>query len=152
MIKPLITCSLLTALFAPTFALASENSINSPQAGKRSYLQNYKDMVLAECVATAYKNDPNAAKDAGSSVSALRDWSYYDFEESIDATNQLIARYLARDYRNPLVESEIKNVQFEFLKCLDLYHSSELDTLARKVVITPNRSYHQDHANTFKQK
>lgn len=107
-------------------------------------------MVLAECVATAYKNDPSAAKDAGSSVSALRDWSYYDFEQSIDASNQLIARYLARDYRNPLTEAEIKNVQFDFLKCLDLYHSDELDSLAKKVVINPNRSYRQDQAKAVK--
>lgn len=150
MIKFLISYSLLTTLLTTTLAQANEKTINSPQAENRNYLQNYKDMVLAECVATAYKNDPSAAKDAGSSVSALRDWSYYDFEQSIDASNQLIARYLARDYRNPLTEAEIKNVQFDFLKCLDLYHSDELDSLAKKVVINPNRSYRQDQAKAVK--
>ena len=150
MIKFLISYSLLTTLLTTTLAQANEKTINSPQAENRNYLQNYKDMVLAECVATAYKNDPSAAKDAGSSVSALRDWSYYDFEQSIDASNQLIARYLARDYRNPLTEAEIKDVQFDFLKCLDLYHSDELDSLAKKVVINPNRSYRQDQAKAVK--
>lgn len=150
MIKFLISYSLLTTLLTTTLAQANEKTINSPQAENRNYLQNYKDMVLAECVATAYKNDPSAAKDAGSSVSALRDWSYYDFEQSIDASNQLIARYLARDYRNPLTEAEIKNVQFDFLKCLDLYHSDELDSLAKKVVLNPNRSYRQDQAKAVK--
>lgn len=150
MIKFLISYSLLTTLLTTTLAQANEKTINSPQAENRNYLQNYKDMVLAERVATAYKNDPSAAKDAGSSVSALRDWSYYDFEQSIDASNQLIARYLARDYRNPLTEAEIKNVQFDFLKCLDLYHSDELDSLAKKVVINPNRSYRQDQAKAVK--
>lgn len=50
----------------------------------------------------------NAAIDAGSSVSALRDWTYYDLEKSPDAIKSLVDVYLARDYHNPLVESEIK--------------------------------------------
>jgi hypothetical protein len=150
MIKPLIHSVVLLMAFSSLFAQAEDKPINSPQAGSRSYLQNYKDMVLAECVATAYKNDSNAAVDAGSSVSALRDWSYYDFEQSIDKVTPLIKRYLARDYKNPLVESEIKNIQFNFLKCLDLYHSDDLEKLAKKVVINPKRSYRQDHTKAAK--
>jgi hypothetical protein len=99
----------------------------SPQAGARSYAQNYKDMVLASCIAQAYTNDKNAGTDAGSSVSAL-----------VDA-------YLARDYHNPLVEAEIKGVRFDLLKCLDLYHSKALDRLVKRVVINPGRSYRQDN-------
>lgn len=150
MIKPLIHSVALLMAFLSVFAQAEDKPINSPQAGSRSYIQNYKDMVLAECVATAYKNDRNAAVDAGSSVSALRDWSYYDFEQSIDKVMPLIESYLKRDYKNPLVESEIKNVEFDFLKCLDLYHSNELDKLANNVVINPKRSYRQDHTNPSK--
>lgn len=150
MIKPLIHSVVLLMVLSSLFAQADDKRINSPQAGSRSYIQNYKDMVLAECVATAYKNDVNAAVDAGSSVSALRDWSYYDFEQSIDKVNPLIENYLTRDYKNPLVESEIKNVRFDFLKCLDLYHSNELDKLAKKIVINPKRSYRQDHIKPSK--
>jgi hypothetical protein len=57
---------------------------------------------------------------------------------------------LARDYKNPLVDSEIKNIQFDFLKCLDLYHSDDLEKLAKKVVINPKRTYRQDHINAAK--
>lgn len=117
----------------------------SPQAGARSYAQNYKDMVLASCIAQAYTNDKNAGTDAGSSVSALRDWTYYDLEKSPDVVKALVDAYLARDYHNPLVEAEIKGVRFDLLKCLDLYHSKALDRLVKRVVINPGRSYRQDN-------
>lgn len=150
MIKPIIHSAILLIALSSISIQADNQPISSPQAGSRSYLQNYKDMVLAECVATAYKNDSTAAMDAGSSVSALRDWSYYDAEQSIDKVAPLIDSYLKRDYKNPLVESEIKNVQFDFLKCLDLYHSDDLDKLAKKVVINPKHTYRKDHAKAAK--
>ncbi|WP_175882020.1 type VI secretion system amidase immunity protein Tai4 [Burkholderia sp. BCC0044] len=117
------------------------DATSSPQAGARTYAQNYKDMVLAECIATAYRNEPSAAMDAGSSASALMDWTDFDLERNPDAGKSLVNRFLARDYRNPIVESEIKGVRFDFLKCLDLYHSRELDDQVKRVVINPKRSY-----------
>jgi hypothetical protein len=142
--KGLIT-GLLFALLASTI-YAKDKEITSPQAGVRTYAQNYKDMVLAECVATAYKDEPMVVMDAGSSVSALRDWTYYDWEKNpYDIVTALVRQYLARDYHNPLVESEIKGVRFDFLKCLDLYHSRELDALVKRVVIHPKHTYRQDN-------
>ncbi len=117
----------------------------SPQAGARTYAQNYKDMVLATCIANAYADERHAAIDAGSSASALRDWTYYDMEKAPDAIKSLVDGYLARDYGNPLVESEIKGVRFDFLKCLDLYHSKALQSQARRLVIRPQRTYRQDN-------
>lgn len=118
---------------------------SGPEAGGRSYAQNYKDMVLATCIAKAYANDNKVAVDAGSSVSALRDWTYYDLEKSPDVVKSLVDRYLARDYQNPLVESEVKGVRFDLLKCLDLYHSKELAVEVRRLVINPKRNYRQDN-------
>ncbi|WP_218966078.1 T6SS amidase immunity protein Tai4 family protein [Snodgrassella alvi] len=46
--------------------------------------------------------------------------------------------YLSRNYLNPVAESEMKGVKFDFLKCLDLYHSEDLDKLAKRIVNTPN--------------
>lgn len=118
----------------------------SPQAGARTYAQNYKDMVLATCIANAYAKDGNAAIDSGSSASALRDWTYYDWDKHpYDLVTRLVEKYLARDYHNPLVESEIQGVRFDLLKCLDLYHSKELDSLVRQVVIKPGHTYRQDN-------
>ncbi|MBI6848751.1 hypothetical protein BTW15_19750 [Pseudomonas syringae pv. tomato] len=98
-------------------------------------------MALATCITIAYKADVKVGIDAGSSVSAMRDWTYYDMEQSPLAVKALVEKYLARDYTNPLVESEIKGVRFDLLKCLDLYHSKELDALTKKLVTHPNNTY-----------
>lgn len=102
-------------------------------------------MVLATCIATAYRSDKGVAVDAGSSVSALRDWSSYDLEKSPDAVKSLVDSYMARNYSNPLTESEIKGVRFDLLKCLDLYHSRELDEQVKRLVMSPKRTYRQDN-------
>lgn len=125
-------------------AHAKDEATRGPQAGARTYAQNFRDMVLASCIEDAYKSDTKAPVDVGSSVSALRDWTYYDLEKSPQAIRSLVDSYLARDYSNPLVESEIKGIRFDFLKCLDLYHSKELDALVKRMVIHPTRTYRQD--------
>jgi hypothetical protein len=112
--------SLLQAAGAPT----------APQAATRSNHQNYKDMVLAACVARAYKDDPKAGKDAGHSASVYVEWTAYDIERAVEPMNRLIESYLARDYGNPLVEHQ--GVQFDLLKCVDLYHSKELTAQAKR--------------------
>jgi len=141
-----LTCALLPALaLVSSIGHARDEVVTSPQAGARTNAQNYKDMVLAECVATAYKTEPETVKDAGSSVRALIDWTYFDLEKNPDISRSLINRYLARDYSNPLVESEIKGVRFDFLKCLDLYHSKELEAQVKRFVINPKRTYRQDN-------
>lgn len=149
--NPLLRCVMFWALmFAVQPSHATDTS--SPQAGARTYAQNYKDMVLAECIATAYRNEPSAAMDAGSSASALMDWTDFDLERNPDAGKSLVNRFLARDYRNPVVESEIKGVRFDFLKCLDLYHSQELDAQVKRFVINPKRSYRLDNRSSDRSK
>lgn len=54
--------------------------------------------------------------------------------------------------RDPIVESEIKGVRFDFLKCLDLYHSKELDAQAKRFVINPQRSYRLDNRSSDRSK
>jgi hypothetical protein len=117
---------------------------DSPQVGARTNAQNFKAMVLATCIANAYKGDKHAATDAGSSVSALRDWTYYDLERAPDEIKSLVDEYLARDYHNPLVEAEIKGVRFDLLKCLEMYHSDELDNQVERLVIDPMRTDPQE--------
>ena len=70
-------------------------------------------IVLANCLSMAYQTSPDTYKDVGSSISALIDWSYYDMEQSILEIPKLIQVYLARNYHNPIVESEVKAVQFK---------------------------------------
>jgi len=75
----------------------------------------------------------------------LHDWTYYDMEKSLDAVKSSVARYLARDDVNTLVESEIKGVRFDLLKCLDLYHSEEQDAQVKQLVIDPTHTDRQDN-------
>jgi len=140
-----IVCIALTTVMAASTCYAQNSQQASPQAAARTYAQNYKDMVLATCITTAYKRDKEAAADAGSSVSALRDWAYYDLEKAPDAIKALVEEYLARDYHNPIVESEVKGVRFDFLKCLDLYHSKALDEQVKQLVILPDHTFRQDN-------
>jgi hypothetical protein len=115
----------------------------SPEAAVRTYAENYKDMLLAKCLAKAYESEQTAANDAHSTASVLVDWTYYDAERSTDEIDTLIQRYLGRDYQNPLVE--YKGVRFDLLKCLDLYHSKDLAQQVRRFVPRPNRTYRQDN-------
>ncbi|MPV60477.1 hypothetical protein CFB46_25775 [Burkholderia sp. HI2761] len=130
----------------PAMVMAKDAAQTSPQAGSRTYLQNFKDMVLAECLATAYTPASGVSKDIGSSTSALRDWTYYDMEHAPDVIRALVAKYLARDYRNPVVDAEVRDVKFDFLKCIDLYHGKELDAAAKRLVLHPNSTYRTEHS------
>lgn len=133
------------ALTTSIGSYSAVSAADSPQAATRTYVQNYKDMVLAICIANAYKDDKHASADVGGSVSALRDWALYDLEQAPDEIRALVDSYLGRDYHNPLAESEVKGVRFDFLKCLDLYHSEELNRQVDRLVIHPERTYRQDN-------
>ena len=139
----LCTCCLLLSLTCK----ASNLNVNpmSPEAPNRTFIQNYKDMVFAHCITKAYKDSDEVGKDAGSSVGALRQWIDYDMNESIDEEIRLVNSYLSRNYFNPIVESQVKGVKFDLLKCLDLYHSKELDKLSRKIVPYPQRKASQGY-------
>lgn len=142
--RPLAVVALIVSIFTPV-CQAQDQIRNSPQAGGRTYSVNYQDMVLATCIATAYQDDPGAVKDAGSSVSALRDWTSFDLDQATGPIHDLVTDYLSRDYHNPMVESEVKGVRFDLLKCLDLYHSDALKAQIKRWGYTPDRSYRQDH-------
>ncbi|WP_181134005.1 type VI secretion system amidase immunity protein Tai4 [Pseudomonas syringae] len=130
-------------VFATTHCFA-DTLPSSPEGMHRSYAQNYKELVLASCIANAYAYDVKVGIDAGSSVTAMEDWANYDWEEGPDEIRALVKKYLARDYTNPLAESQIKGIKFDLLKCLDMYHSKELDALTKKVVTHPNQTYMQN--------
>jgi len=138
-------------LLSPLICTASELHVNavSPEAYKRTNLQNFKDIVLGRCIAKAYRGDKSASSDAGSSASALIDWAYFDLNET-KAVHNLIDKYLSRDYFNPYDEFEIKEVKYNYLKCLDLYHSKDLKRLAKEIVSEPNETYKSSSRNYYR--
>lgn len=108
-----------------------------PAAALRTYGVNYKDMMLAVCIETAYKAAPVAAQDARDTAGALTEWTRYDVESATAVDEKIIDRYLARTYRG----KEDPNVRLDLLKCLDMYHSPELETRMRQYVDRPSATY-----------
>lgn len=135
-IRQFIIIILIAFFTAGTSAAADKKIGDIPNAALRTNGQNYKDMMLAGCIARAYEKDIASYKDAGSTASALRDLTVFDVEESTAAINALVAQYLERDFHNPMEGFE--GVQFKLLKCLDMYHSKALDAQVKKFVKRPN--------------
>lgn len=117
--------------FASTIAGAGKDNVMAPT---RNNATNYKDRALAYCVAQAYKNTP-AEEDAQTTGAVFLDWTYYDLDANPEI-NALIDKYLGRDYSNPFEGYE--KAKFNMLKCIDMYHSKELEQQVRKYVAHPN--------------
>jgi hypothetical protein len=134
-------CRLAVVLVLASFAAACIStqtqagpSATAPTgAANRSSEENFRDMLLARCVAQAYRHSPDALRDAGATASILVDWIRYDADASADASDAVISQFLARDYSHPLVE--YRDTRFDLLKCLDMYHSSQVADLANKHVL-----------------
>lgn len=133
------------ACSAANTSLNSEKS-NQTTASSRTYAQNYKDMVLAYCIAKAYAADPHASKDATATAGGLDQWSNYDAEEGASEIPKLVGRYLSRQYHS--IQGE--QTKLDLLKCIDMYHSKELDVLVKKYVQNPQHTYIQDNPDSLK--
>lgn len=138
-----LTTLVLTGVAGSTLASSVANAAESPGAAARSNSSNFKDMVLAVCIARAYQAQSAASADAASSARSLVDWTFYEAEKSADEIDRLVKKYIGRDYRNPLAVVEQRDIQFNLLKCLDLYHSKELNVLVKRVVLQPNSKARQ---------
>jgi hypothetical protein len=98
-----------------TVVYAQDENHRGPHAAERTYAQNFKDMVFAHCLAEAYDDDKQTVRDLASSHAALIDWTYFDMDKA-------------------------PGLRFDFLKCLDLYHSDELEELTHEMVPEPESS------------
>ncbi|WP_231716666.1 type VI secretion system amidase immunity protein Tai4 [Burkholderia ubonensis] len=114
-------------------ALSAE-AADSVMAVHRTNAENYKDRALAACLSVAYQGSP-AGKDANITKSAFLEWTYYDEGKGDRAVDQLVERFLRRDYTNPV--EGYAGATFDLLKCLGLYHSPELDEQVRRYVPHP---------------
>jgi hypothetical protein len=123
--------SILALCFVSTIAVAGKDNVIAPT---RNNATNYKDRALTYCVAQAYKNSP-AGEDAETTGAVFLDWTYYDLAANSEI-NVLIDKYLGRDYSNPFEGYE--KAKFSMLKCIDMYHSKELEEQVKKYVPHPN--------------
>lgn len=136
---PIVVALVVTALLAVNPAVAKSEL---PEVASRSYAQNYKDLALASCIARAYSDEPRATADASATTAGLEStWTNYDLEKGAGEMSKLVDSYLARTY-NSIHGPQIR---LDLLKCLDMYHSKELQAQVKRFVPTPSRSYKQDY-------
>lgn len=112
----------------------------------KPYTQVVKDMVLVRCIAQVAESDSAFSLDAASSANALREWVPFDIENGNEKVNALIQRF--KDIPNQFHTESKQSVKDSTLNCLRLYHSPELDTLAKEVLVKDaDHSWYQDHPN-----
>ena len=119
----LISFCFLLLLFAQQAYPADQYSPGvADRYSQKTLLKNWAFCV---CLAAVSK-DSNTKEDANSTASA-----YLEFgRQSIEAYNAL--RELAEQYANKKYGGSIKS-EFNTMKCIDLFHSEELDKLAEKL-------------------
>ena len=100
----------------------------------RNNATNFRDRTLAYCIAQAYKGS-RAGQDAMKTGGVFLDWTYYDLDANPEI-DVLVARFLGRDYSTPV--EGYADTEFSLLKCIDMYHSPELDALIQKYVPHPD--------------
>lgn len=130
-----------TVACAAASTASPEPKASLPEVASRTYLQNFKDLALSSCIASAYAAEPKAASDAGATAGGLDStWTDYDPEAGAGEMAKLVEKYLARTYNS----IQGPGIKLDLLKCLDMYHGKELEQLARRVVLQPARSYRLD--------
>lgn len=97
-----------------------------PQTSTYSQKTLLKNWALSICLAQVTQ-DERTTKDAGSTASAYMEFGKQDLVV-YDELRTLVTKYVARRYSGS-VPSE-----FNTMKCIDLFHSKELDRLTTKAV------------------
>jgi len=77
---------------APKESVKDSSKPVVPDALSRSAVDNYKDMLLARCIAQAYQAEPRAFADARASAGAMADWINVDPKDSSAVMDQLMTK------------------------------------------------------------
>jgi hypothetical protein len=89
-----------------------------------SPIQYLKNFALSTCIADGYKSD-EVVKDSSAAAGGYLELGRFPFE-AYEAAALLGKKFLAKDYQS------ISGEQLTLMKCIDFFHSKELDQLARK--------------------
>ena len=89
-----------------------------------SSVQNFKNYALSTCIADGYVSD-EVKRDGAAAARAYLEFGSLPLEAHTEATN-LGRQFLKKVY--PSMSGE----PLVLMKCIDFYHSKELDRLARK--------------------
>lgn len=118
-----ISIRFLLLLFVPQAYPADQHSPG--MTDRRSQKTLLKNWVFCVCLANVSK-DSNTREDANSTASAYLEYG----RQPIEAYDAL--RELAEQYANKKYGGSIKS-EFNTMKCIDLFHSKELDKLTEKL-------------------
>lgn len=148
--KALLICVFISGYFYNTaYAAKKENQDHYDKAdiGYRTYASNFKDYALAECLHVAFaKNDPILKEDANASMEALMEmWIDFDADTYLDRTLNKISPLIDKYLKQPYGSSIYPKSKLLIMKCMDFYHSDDLDKLTKEFVVHPNRTYKQDN-------
>jgi hypothetical protein len=106
-------------LLAPLFADAKVNQVRVAY----SPIQYLKNFALSTCIADGYKSE-EVVKDGTAAAGGYLELGSFPFEAYEEAA-ALGKKFLAKDYQGKSGE------QITLMKCIDLFHSKELDRLAK---------------------
>jgi hypothetical protein len=117
----------IISLIACSIALASSACYGNGTEKKHytpiQYLKNY---ALSSCIADGYQSK-EVVNDASAGANGYKELGSLDID-AYNETSVLGRKFLAKDYLSQSGEKLI------IMKCIDFYHSKELDRLARKYV------------------
>lgn len=143
----IVAAALVISWLIPMAAWPTEDcqcEHRGPEAAGRSYAVNYRDLVLANCIARAYKTDPDASMDAGSSASALLEWTAFNMDDASRPMVDIIKSALVNDGTIEGSGKLPKDVRSSFSRCMDLYHGPGLAEQVRRYVGWPERTARDD--------
>ena len=86
--------------------------------------QYLKNFALSACIAQAYKSD-EVVKDSRAAADGYLQLGSFPYEAHEEAA-ALARKFLAKDYQSH------SGAKLILMKCIDLFHSKELDRLAKK--------------------
>ncbi len=89
-----------------------------------SPIQYLKNFALSTCIADGYKSD-EVVKDSTAAAGGYLELGGLPFEAYEEAT-LLGKKFLAKEYQS------ISGAKLTLMKCIDFFHSKELDQLAKK--------------------
>jgi hypothetical protein len=118
-----MSCKLVAAiavLLAPLLADAKDANVRV----EYSPIQYLKNFALSTCIADGYKSD-DVVKDSNAAAGGYLELGSFPFEAYEEAAS-LGKRFLAKDYQGKSGE------RVTLMKCIDFFHSKELDQLAKR--------------------
>jgi len=108
----------IAVLAAPLLADAADGRV------QYSPIQYLKNFALSTCMADGYKSD-EVVKDSSAAAGGYLEPGSFPFEAYEEAA-ALGKKFLAREYQGKSGE------KLTLMKCIDFFHSKELDQLAKK--------------------